>query len=107
MNMNNAVVILTRGYSDLNKYDDLLNRNISIQQNLNNKSIEIIIFHENNIDIYQQNYIKSKTPLLNIIFISILEKAFKKEKSDIDGALNNTPFHHYKLFIVDFFFNRK
>lgn len=79
-----AIVLLTRGYNILEKYNELIKRNIAIENNLNDKSIDILIFHENNITFQQQKYIKSKTNSLNIIFISIIEKGFLKEKENIE-----------------------
>jgi hypothetical protein len=82
-NTKNAVILLTRGYIDIRKYEMLINRNKSIEKNLIDKSIDILIFNENNITIEHQNHIKKITPNLNIIFISILEKAFLNEKKNI------------------------
>jgi hypothetical protein len=79
----NAVVILTRGYDDVNKYLSLINRNKGISKNLINKMIDIIIFHEGNITDLQQDYIKNETPDLKIIFTDVSEFAFIKEKEDI------------------------
>jgi len=75
-----CIAVLTRGYSDINKYSMLISRNKHILQNLNNKSINMLFFHENNIIEEQQLYIKNQTPELNIIFINILNNSFKKEK---------------------------
>jgi hypothetical protein len=72
--MSKAIVVLTRGYNEIAKYDRLILRNINISKNLNDLSIEIIIFHEGNILENHQSYIKSKTPLLNIKFINVKEK---------------------------------
>ena len=92
----NAVVILTRGYKKLDEYILLIERNINIDLNLIDKSIDILIFNENNITIEQQEYIKSKTPLLNIKFISILEHAFNKEKEKI------IPYYRAKQFKIGY-----
>lgn len=82
-NKKNAVILLTRGYTNIKRYDMLINRNKSIEKNLIDKSIDILIFNENNITNEHQNYIKKMTPNLNIIFINILEKAFLNEKKNI------------------------
>jgi len=74
----NAVVILTRGYNDIKKYFSLIQRNKSISKNLNDKTTDILIFHEGNITLTQQDYIKKFTPNLNIKFIVISDKAFLK-----------------------------
>jgi hypothetical protein len=72
--MSKAIVVLTRGYDEVSMYDKLILRNINILKNLNDLSIEIIIFHEGNILENHQSYIKSKTPFLNIKFINVKEK---------------------------------
>lgn len=89
-NTKNAVILLTRGYTDIRKYEMLINRNKSIEKNLIDKSIDILIFNENNITIEHQNHIKKMTPNLNINFINILEKAFLTEKKNIkvDKSIN-------------------
>ena len=84
--MKKAVVILTRGYDNINKYNTLIQRNISIAINLRDKiNTPIIIFHEGNINSRDQQFISKKTPLLNILFVDvkIQNKAFKDEKSNI------------------------
>ena len=83
--MKKTVVVLTRGYDDINKYRQLIKRNKSILKNLYDVSIDIIIFHEGNINIQHQEYIQSQTPLLKIIFVNLKEKnnAFKTEKSNL------------------------
>ena len=69
--MKKTVVVLTRGYDDINKYRQLIKRNKSILKNLYDVSIDIIIFHEGNINIQHQEYIQSQTPLLKIIFVNL------------------------------------
>jgi hypothetical protein len=81
--MKYCIAVLTRGYTDIKKYSMLINRNKHILNNLNNKTLDILIFHEGNIYNDQQEYIKKETPELNIIFIDISNKAFKPEKSNI------------------------
>ena len=81
--MSCCITVLTRGYQNINKYSDLIKRNKSIQQHLNNKNIDILIFHEGDITDIQQTYIKNQTPLLKIIFVNILSHAFKESKKDI------------------------
>jgi hypothetical protein len=78
-----CIVVLTRGYKDINEYNTLIKRNISISNNLNDKKIPNLIFHEGNITNEQQIYIKNKTSELNLIFIDISNTAFKKEKEQI------------------------
>jgi len=79
-----AVVVLTRGYQDIRKYNTLIRRNISIAKNLGAlKDTDILIFHEGNILPQHQEYISKFTPTLNLIFKCIKEHAFKDEKKDI------------------------
>jgi len=75
----NAVTILTRGYTDNDKYLSLINRNKGISKHLDDKSTDILIFHEGNITESQQIFIKQQTPELKIIFVNVTEHAFKKE----------------------------
>jgi hypothetical protein len=84
--MKKAVVVLTRGYDNINQYNSLIQRNISIAINLRDKiNTPIIIFHEGNISSMHQDFISKKTPLLNISFVDvkIQNKAFKDEKSNL------------------------
>jgi hypothetical protein len=79
-----AVAVLTRGYQNLNQYNTLIKRNISIANHLGElRQIDILIFHEGNILDLHQNYIQKFTPFLNLKFINISEYAFKPEKKDI------------------------
>jgi hypothetical protein len=88
----NAVVILTRGYTEYEKYFSLIQRNKSINKNLNDKTIDIVIFNEGNISDIHKQRIKEETPELNIKFVTISEKAFLKE---------NEVFTFYKTTIRD------
>lgn len=81
--MKSCIAVLTRGYSNLSEYNKLIKRNRHIVNNLNNKSIDILIFHEGNINEEQQLYIQNQTPEINLIFTNILNNAFKKEKESI------------------------
>lgn len=82
----NAVVVLTRGYNELIKYNDLINRNNSIT-NVDNTTTDFIIFHEGNITEIQQQYISEKSLYINKInFVDISILAFLNEK-------NNTVFY--------------
>jgi len=80
-----CTAILTRGYDDYSKYSDLIKRNKSIQDNLIDKHIDNLIFHEGNITPEHQHNIMNETPKLKFKFINILEgnKAFKKEKESV------------------------
>jgi len=79
--MKKCIAVLTRGYEDITQYYKLLNRNKQIEINLDDKSIDILIFHEGNITPEQQIHISSHTPILNIKYIDITSNAFLKEKS--------------------------
>jgi hypothetical protein len=79
-----AVAVLTRGYQNVQQYNTLIKRNLSIANNLGSlQNIDILIFHEGNILEPHQKYIKQYTPTLNLKFICIKEHAFKDEKKDI------------------------
>lgn len=58
--MKKAVVTLTRGYSNLESYNMLIERNICIENNLN-QTYDSIIFHEGNILKHHQEYIQNCT----------------------------------------------
>jgi hypothetical protein len=47
--MRNCIAVLTRGYKDMKSYDILIKRNKHISNNLNDKTIDNLIFHEGNI----------------------------------------------------------
>jgi hypothetical protein len=103
-----CVALLTRGYSNIENYGSLIKRNLHIFNNLNDKSIDILVFHEGNILENHQNYIKSKTPFLKLIFINILNFAFKKEKNNIlfdkDTEYFDLNYRHMCSFwFIDFF----
>jgi len=81
--MKKCIALLTRGYNDRTKYGSLIQRNIHIDNNLVDKTIDILIFHEGNINQEDQVYIKNNTPELNIIFIDISNIAFNSDKQSI------------------------
>jgi hypothetical protein len=103
MNMSiSAVVILTRGYRELFKYNDLIKRNVSISKNLINKNIDIVIFHEGNITKNQQIYISKFTPELKIIFKNVVFLN-KNIVFDKDTIRFNIGYRHMCFFwFVDF-----
>jgi hypothetical protein len=78
-----CIAVLTRGYSDVQKYDDLIKRNNHISQNLRDKSIKNLIFHEGNITLEHQTYIKDQTIELDTEFIDVSDVCFKPEKKEI------------------------
>jgi hypothetical protein len=73
------------GYDSLTGYDSLIKRNKNIENNLLDKLIDNLIFHEGNISLCHQEYISSQTPSLNNKFVdvSVDGKAFKKDKDGI------------------------
>jgi hypothetical protein len=81
--MNLCIAVLTRGYSDIISYSKLIKRNKHISNNLEDKSIDILIFHEGNITDEHQIYIYNETPELKIKFINISNISFKNEKINI------------------------
>ena len=80
-----AIVVLTRGYTNINEYNTLIQRNLNIEKNVDDsiKSIDNLIFHEGNILEEHQTYIRSFTPSLNLKFVCISDKAFNSEKKNI------------------------
>ena len=81
--MKSCIAVLTRGYDDINQYQNLIRRNKHIVYHLENKSIDILIFHEGNIKEDHQSFIKNETRELNIKFIDISNIAFQSEKKTI------------------------
>ena len=82
--MRQCVAVLTRGYNDISMYSKLIRRNLAIQENLVDKTVDILIFHEGNITEEHQAHIISKTPELNTKFVDVNNGlAFKSEKSTI------------------------
>jgi hypothetical protein len=77
--MRKSIVCLTRGYQKYSSYHKLIKRNKHIEQKLQDKEIEIVIFHEGNI--HHQTEIQKETPSLKMKFIDVAKDgiAFKKE----------------------------
>jgi len=103
----NAVTVLTRGYKEVQQYDLLVKRNLSISRNLKDKTTPILIFHEGNIIEEHQQHIHMCTPELNIQFVSVNEHAFKKEKEDVKIYAPTVQFplgyrHMCSFWFVDF-----
>jgi FkbM family methyltransferase len=72
----NAIVVLTRGYTNLKSYNMLIYRNRHIAMNFylklyNKENYDIIIYHEGNITPEQQKYIQLGSPRLPLIFKEI------------------------------------
>ncbi len=106
--MRKCVAVLTRGYNDISMYSKLIRRNKTIQENLIDKTIDILIFHEGNITHEHQMYIINETPDLNIKFINVNNgMAFKSDKSSIEFHPGTSLFglgyrHMCSFWFVDF-----
>jgi hypothetical protein len=81
--MKTCIAVLTRGYDDINQYQQLIRRNKHIVYHLEDKSIDILIFHEGNIKEDHQTFIKNETPEIKLQFIDISNIAFQPEKKNI------------------------
>lgn len=72
MALNNAIVALTRGYSELLKYELLIIRNQFIKKTINQDNrYPLVLFHEGNIPKSHQNYIIENSSAQNVEFIDI------------------------------------
>ena len=93
-----AIVALTRGYEgDLDKYEDLINRNKSIYEYINSKiafPFEMILFHEGNIPLNDQKFIQKKSQS-EITFVNV-ESIFKKY-INVDGYTIMCKFQMYYI----------
>lgn len=72
--MKYCIAVLTKGYKEKVRYSLLIKRNKSIYNNIVQNSIyqfDIIIFHEGNILDKDQQYIRSHTPQMKLIFLNI------------------------------------
>lgn len=110
---NSAIVTLTRGYNNLQSYNKLILRNKSIEKNLYNKNIVLIIFHEGNILEEHQKYINSNTNSLSFEYIDVAKDglAFHKEKEKIEKYNHHEVygfpagyFHMCHFWSIDFFY---
>jgi hypothetical protein len=92
MSKKNAIVVLTRGYTDVRFYTSLINRNIFIYKNIISKTGDIfdfIIFHEGNISESDKKFINDQTPNLNIIFSDLRYTGNKKAFNSLPKTENN------------------
>lgn len=106
--MSKCIAVLTRGYNNIIDYNNLIKRNIHINNNLNDKSLDILIFHEDNIIKEHQIFIKNKTPNLKIKFVNILNIAFQTDKKNIiieEGRTFGIGYRHMCSFWFVNFFN--
>ena len=90
-----CIACLTRGYNNMEEYKKLIKRNKHIINNLNDKNIDILIFHEGNITEEQQKNIHNETPELNIEFINITHIAFFDDKKNIENEIDEVK--HFSL----------
>jgi hypothetical protein len=108
--MRKCISVLTRGYDDISMYSKLILRNRAIQDNLVDKTIDILIFHEGNITSEHQRHIAKQTPELNILFVDVNNgMAFKLEKSRIAFHPDTSRFgigyrHMCSFWFVDFWY---
>lgn len=108
--MSKAIVVLTRGYDDITKYDKLILRNYNIVKCLEDLSIDIVIFHEGNILESHQQYIQNQTPRLNIKFVNVtgtgkafIDKSYVKAKRDHNiASIYDGYFHMCSFWFVNF-----
>ena len=106
--MRSCIAVLTRGYDDMSMYYALIRRNLAIRDNLLDKTIDILIFHEGNITQEHQTHITKETPELNIKFVDVNNGlAFKRQKADIDFHPDTSRFgigyrHMCSFWFVDF-----
>lgn len=94
--MKSCIYGLVRGYKDLSKYNQLINRNLSISKFINFNNHDMIIFHEGNIEKEHQSHIRSKSKNEQIKFINI-KKDFENSDSEIvahENLTNNSPGGH-------------
>ena len=106
--MSKCIAVLTKGYNNEDEYIKLITRNKHISNNLNEKSVDILIFHEGNIRENHQIFIKSKTPELNMQFINISNIAFNSDKKNIEveeGHRFGIGYRHMCAFWFLYFFD--
>lgn len=73
----NAIVCLVRGKTNLSDYDELIERNLSLQRNFSGFSdCDNLISHEGNITPEQQSYVKDVS--LNGGFVSLPDECRSK-----------------------------
>lgn len=87
-----AVVVLTKGYDNLDYYQTLIDRNNSIFDTFadkTNKQLDFLIFHEGNIPQSHQDYISSKSKI-PLIFKNVKEFSTKSAFDDSKNIMNFT-----------------
>ena len=95
INTKNAIVLLTKGYNNLSMYNRLIARNNLIYEKIISKidteyikNIDIIIFHEGNINDSDKEYIQNGTPKIILNFINIKETFPKTAFDDKKNIIN-------------------
>lgn len=92
--MNCAIVALVRGYKSNHEYEQLITRNIAINETINTRiknKFPLILFHEGNISSKQQQYVIERSKA-NIKFIDV-SKEFIFEKSILSKAIDLNRFN--------------
>jgi hypothetical protein len=87
-----ALAVLTKGYTDLQSYDTLINRNNLIYKNILTKTdiqYDMIIFHEGNIFPEHIEYIQSRSEP-TLIFKNVKESGNKLAFDDSRNQINPT-----------------
>ena len=83
-----AIAALIRGYEKLEKYQDLIARNQSINKHCSNEFANLL-FHEGNISVAHQRYIQGFTPDMPLKFINLKTAAPKTAFNDRKNKINN------------------
>ena len=87
--MKKCTCVLTRGYTHLNDYKKLIERNISIVKFINFfMGCEHLIFHEGNILLEHQKYVQDKTIELKLKFIDVKNTEPKTAFNDNNNKIN-------------------
>jgi len=98
--MNAAIVCLTRGYSNPNYYQNLINRNRHIYENFNRlleKQYPLLIFHEGNISSEHQNFILAHEKNEKVFFVDIGSDFMWPQNIDQSQVLDNRFTLGYRL----------
>jgi hypothetical protein len=98
-----AICVLARGHKNLEKYETLIARNNAISEVILKESkaeIDVIIFHEGNINQEHQQYINKNSKIKNIKYVSVEavfnEKNYAKSKYCTETRLSNSFGYGYK-----------
>jgi len=90
--MKNAIVALVRGYNDVNRYNDLIKRNLSIESIIKGNTefnFDFILAHEGNISTDHQEYIQSHLNFIKIMFIDVTQYGPKTAFDPKKNTINN------------------